>query len=37
LAVAGSGEGSSARVINGDQTNNAAPGSGAVYVRRILP
>jgi hypothetical protein len=32
LAVGAPGEASAARGVNGDQTNNAAKGSGAVYV-----
>jgi hypothetical protein len=32
LAVAATGEGSSATGVNGDQTDNTAPRSGAVYV-----
>ncbi|MGF1508705.1 MAG: FG-GAP repeat protein, partial [Myxococcota bacterium] len=36
LAV-GSGDDSDATGVNGDQTSNAAPISGAVYVRRVAP
>jgi len=32
LAIGAKGEDSSSKVVNGDQTSNAAPGSGAVYV-----
>ena len=37
LAVGAYGEASAATGINGDQTNNSASDSGAVYVRRIAP
>jgi hypothetical protein len=37
LAVGASGESSSAAGVNGDQADNSAPNSGAVYVRRIAP
>lgn len=37
LAVGARREGSSATGVNGDQKDNGAAGSGAVYVRRIAP
>ena len=37
LAVGARGEGSSATDVNGNQNDNSAGGSGAVYVRRIAP
>ena len=37
LAVGASGEDSNATGVNGDQTNNNAEDSGAVYVRIIAP
>jgi len=37
LAVGARGERSSARGINGNQSDNTASGSGAVYVRKIAP
>ena len=37
LAVGALYEDSSATGVNGDQTNNSALQSGAVYVRRIAP
>jgi hypothetical protein len=35
IAIGASAEGSNATGINGDQTDNSAPGSGAVYVFRF--
>lgn len=37
LAVGAIREAGEARVVNGDQTTNGRPESGAVYVRRIAP
>ena len=37
LAVGAVGEASAATGVNGDQGNNEAPRSGAVYIRRIAP
>ena len=37
LAVGASGERSNATGVDGDQTNNDASSSGAVYVRLIRP
>jgi hypothetical protein len=37
LAVGALVEASAATGVNGDQSSNDAPGSGAVYVRRVRP
>jgi hypothetical protein len=37
LAIGAYGEDSAATGINGDQTDNSAPGAGAVYVFRLSP
>ncbi len=37
LVIGAPNEDSAATGINGDQSGNAADGSGAVYVRRIAP
>lgn len=37
MAVGASGESSSATGVDGDQTNDESPESGAVYVRRLIP